>query len=141
MTKSHRIFNKPELKEFRKALREKSTSAEVALWNLLKNKQLDGRKFRRQYSLGNYIADFCCTSEKLIIELDGQVHGDYLQIERDIKRDQYIENLGFVILRFENKLVFEVPEFVISEIQKSFKKEGDSSTVEINQPPRREIGI
>ena len=106
MTKSHRIFNKPELKEFRKALREKSTSAEVALWNLLKNKQLDGRKFRRQYSLGNYIADFCCTSEKLIIELDGQVHGDYLQIERDIKRDEYIENLGFVILRFENKLVF-----------------------------------
>jgi very-short-patch-repair endonuclease len=71
MSKSHRIFNKPELKQYRKTLREKSTSAEVALWNLLKNKQLEGRKFRRQYSLGKYIADFCCPAEKMIIELDG----------------------------------------------------------------------
>jgi very-short-patch-repair endonuclease len=121
MTKSHRIFNKPELKQYRKNLREKSTSAEVALWNLLKNKQLEGRKFRRQYSLGKYIADFCCPSEKLIIELDGQVHADNAQIEKDIVRDQDIGNLGFVILRFENKLVFEVPEFVLTEIKNNFK--------------------
>jgi very-short-patch-repair endonuclease len=124
MTKSHRIFNKPELKQYRKTLREKSTSAEVALWNLLKNKQLEGRKFRRQYSLGKYIADFCCPAEKLIIELDGQVHADNAQIEKDIIRDQNIENLGFVILRFENKLVFEVPEFVLTEIKNNFRKEG-----------------
>jgi very-short-patch-repair endonuclease len=122
MRKSHRIFNKPELKQFRKTLREKSTSAEVALWNLLKHKQLEGRKFRRQYSVGKYIADFCCTAEKLIIELDGQVHGDSAQIERDIIRDKDIEHHGFVIIRFENKLVFEVPEFVLSEIKKNFKK-------------------
>jgi very-short-patch-repair endonuclease len=123
MTKSHRIFNRPELKQYRKTLREKSTSAEVALWNLLKNKQLEGRKFRRQYSLGKYIADFCCPAEKLIIELDGQVHGDNAQIEKDIIRDQVIENFGFVILRFENRLVFEVPESVLSEIKNSFKKQ------------------
>jgi very-short-patch-repair endonuclease len=123
MTKSHRIFNKPELKQYRKTLREKSTSAEVALWNLLKNKQLEGRKFRRQYSLGKYIADFCCPAEKLIIELDGQVHGDNAQIEKDIIRDQIIENFGFVILRFENRLVFEVPESVLTEIKNNFKKQ------------------
>jgi very-short-patch-repair endonuclease len=123
MTKSHRIFNRPELKQYRKTLREKSTSAEVALWNLLKNKQLEGRKFRRQYSLGKYIADFCCPAEKLIIELDGQVHGDNAQIEKDIVRDQNIENFGFVILRFENRLVFEVPEFVLTEIKNNFKKQ------------------
>jgi very-short-patch-repair endonuclease len=124
MTKSHRIFNKPELKQYRKTLREKSTSAEVALWNLLKNKQLEGRKFRRQYSLGKYIADFCCPAEKMIIELDGQAHGDNAQIEKDIIRDENIENLGFVILRFENRLVFEVPEFVLTEIKNNFKKLG-----------------
>jgi very-short-patch-repair endonuclease len=123
MKKSQRIFNKPELKQNRRILREKSTSAEVALWNLLKNKQLEGRKFRRQYSVGRYIADFCCPAENMIIELDGQVHGDYAQIEKDIIRDQYLEKLGFVILRFENKLVFEVPESVLSEIKKNFKKE------------------
>jgi very-short-patch-repair endonuclease len=123
MTKSHRIFNRPELKQYRKTLREKSTSAEVALWNLLKNKQLEGRKFRRQYSLGKYIADFCCPAEKLIIELDGQVHGDNAQIEKDIIRDQVIENFGFVILRFEIRLVFEIPESVLTEIKNNFKKQ------------------
>jgi very-short-patch-repair endonuclease len=73
--------------------------------------------------VGKYIADFCCTAEKLIIELDGQVHGDSAQIEKDIIRDKDIENHGFVILRFENRLVFEVPEFVLSEIKKNFKKQ------------------
>jgi very-short-patch-repair endonuclease len=123
MRKSHRVFNKPELKQYRKTLRNKSTSAEVALWELLKNKQLEGRKFRRQYSLGKYIADFCCPAEKLIIELDGQVHGNNAQITKDIIRDQDIENFGFVVLRFENKLVFEVPEFVLNEIKNNFKKQ------------------
>jgi very-short-patch-repair endonuclease len=52
------ILNKPELKEYRKSLRNHSTPAEKALWNILKNKKVKGRKFRRQYSIGNYIADF-----------------------------------------------------------------------------------
>jgi very-short-patch-repair endonuclease len=43
-----------------------STSAEAVLWDILKSKNLDGRKFRRQYSIGSYIVDFCCPSEKLI---------------------------------------------------------------------------
>jgi very-short-patch-repair endonuclease len=59
----------------------------------------------------------------LIIELDGQVHGDNAQIEKDIIRDQVIENFGFVILRFENRLVFEVPELVLTEIKNNFKKQ------------------
>jgi very-short-patch-repair endonuclease len=137
MTKSHRIFNKPELKQYRKTLREKSTSAEVALWNLLKNKQLEGRKFRRQYSLGKYIADFCCPAEKLIIELDGQVHVDNAQIEKDIIRDQNIENLGFVILRFENRLVFEVPESVLTEIKNNFKSKTEFQTIDQSTTPAR----
>jgi very-short-patch-repair endonuclease len=54
--------NKIEIKFFRQNLRNNSTSAEAALWNLIKNKKLDGRKFRRQHSLGNYIVDFYCSS-------------------------------------------------------------------------------
>jgi very-short-patch-repair endonuclease len=57
--------------------RNRSTSAEAALWEMLKSKKLEGRKFRRQYSIGSYIVDFCCPSEKLIIELDGDPHGEY----------------------------------------------------------------
>jgi len=102
-------------------LRKNSTSAESTLWNLLKNRQMEGRKFRRQHSCGNYIVDFCCPSEKIIIELDGDVHGDYHQIEKDIKREEYLKNLGFTIIRFENKWVFQDSDFVLSEIKRKFK--------------------
>ncbi len=115
------LFNRKDLKSFRSSLRNRSSSAEAALWEMLKSKQLDGRKFRRQYSIGNYIVDFCCPSEKLIIELDGDSHGDYYKIEEDKKRDKYLEDLGFNILRFENRFVFREPEYVKNEIRKTFK--------------------
>ena len=54
----------------------------------------------------------------LIIELDGNINGEYQQIERDEVRDNYLKNLGFTVIRFENKLVFQDPEFVIKEIKK-----------------------
>jgi hypothetical protein len=57
------LFNRKALKSFRASLRNRSTSAEAALWEMLKSKKLDGRKFRRQYSIGSYIVDFCCPSE------------------------------------------------------------------------------
>ena len=112
------LFNRKDLKSFRSFLRNKSTSAEAALWNILKSKQLDGRKFRRQYSIGNYIVDFCCPSEKLILELDGDHHGEYYKIQEDENRDKYLNSLGFIVLRFENKYVFQEPEYIKEEIRK-----------------------
>ncbi len=120
--KNKNLFNRKNLKSFRSSLRNKSTSAEAVLWDILKSKNLNGRKFRRQHSIGNYIVDFYCTSEKLIIELDGNQHGENHKIEKDKIRDQYLEVLGFSILRFENRLVFQEPEFVKNEIRKIFKK-------------------
>jgi hypothetical protein len=52
------LFNRKGLKPFRSSLRNRSTSAEAVLWNMLKSKNLDGKKFRRQYSIGSYIVDF-----------------------------------------------------------------------------------
>jgi hypothetical protein len=69
--KNKNLFNIKVLKSYRSSLRNSSTSAEAVLWNILKSKNLEGRKFRRQYSINSYIVDFCCPSEKLIIELDG----------------------------------------------------------------------
>jgi len=63
------INNRPELKKFRKNLRNNSTSAEATLWTYLQKSQLDGRKFKRQHSVENYILDFYCPSEKLCVEL------------------------------------------------------------------------
>jgi very-short-patch-repair endonuclease len=122
MSEVPKIFNKKQLKDNRKNLRGNSTSAEAVLWNLLKNKQLAGRKFRRQQSINNYIVDFYCHSEKMIIELDGNPHGDYIAIERDSGRDSLLEKGGFKVLRFENRFVFQDPDYVLEEITKKFKK-------------------
>ncbi len=117
------LFNRKRLKHLRSALRSRSTSAEVALWNLLKSRNLEGKKFRRQYSIGSYIVDFFCPSEKLIFELDGDPHGEYQRIQKDAVRDKYIESLGFFVIRFENKIVFQDPEFIKNEIRKFINKE------------------
>ncbi len=134
--KNNNLFNRKNLKPFRSSLRKKSTSAEAALWNILKSRNLEGRKFRRQQSIGNYIVDFCCPSEKLVIELDGDAHGDYHKIEEDKHRDKYLERLGFTVLRFENRYVFQEPEYIQNEIRKVFKKEGPDSNNPINHPVR-----
>ena len=112
--------NKKELKTFRKTLRNRSTSAEAALWNMLKKSQLGGKKFRRQHSINNYIVDFYCSSERLIIELDGDSHGDYVKIQEDEARDKYFELRGFKVIRFENRFVFIDPELVLETIMNNF---------------------
>jgi very-short-patch-repair endonuclease len=114
--KSKNLFSRKGLKSFRSTLRKRSTSAEAVLWNMLKSRNLEGRKFRRQYSIGSYIVDFCCPSEKLIIELDGDPHGEYHKIPKDENRDKYLESLGFTVLRFEKRFVFQEPEYLKSEI-------------------------
>lgn len=115
------IHNRKYLEERRKELRGNLTPAEAKLWTLLKSKQLSARKFRRQHSIQNYIVDFYCPSEKLIIELDGAYHLDFAQQNYDIQRTNNLEQLGFTVIRFENKLVFESTNYVLNEIKKHFK--------------------
>jgi very-short-patch-repair endonuclease len=124
------LINRKSLKAVRSVLRNSSTSAEIALWAMLKSKKLEGRKFRRQYSIGRYIVDFCCPSEKLIIELDGNPHGEYHRIQKDENRDNYLKSLGFTVLRFENRIVFQDPEYLKGEISKIFNKSGISDLIE-----------
>ena len=97
-------------------LRKKSTDAERILWSRLKAKQLNGYKFRRQHPIGNYIVDFVCLSEKLIVELDGGQHA--IQKEKDAKRDSWLRNEGYKILRFWNNDVFENINGVLAVISR-----------------------
>ena len=106
------------LKKYRRELRKKMTQAEVALWQMLRNRQLDGIRFVRQYSLNNYIMDFYCPQFHLAIELDGDVHFDEFHIEKDKVRAQFLENKGIRILRFENFEVFQYPERTLNEIRR-----------------------
>ncbi|WP_027371476.1 endonuclease domain-containing protein [Desulfovermiculus halophilus] len=112
--------NNTEQKRLRQKLRKEMTPAEVRLWNVLKGRQLDGRKFRRQQSLGPYIVDFYCPMESLVIELDGEVHNNAMRREYDVQRQAYIQDLGMIVLRFENRMVFEDIENVIATIRRHF---------------------
>ncbi len=114
--------NKKELKDLRKELRNNLTAAEAYLWNELKENNFEGRKFRRQHSIKNYIVDFYCPSERLIIELDGQVHLNPTADEKDRKREEELEEMGFTVIRFENKMVFESLDSVLMEIRKKFRE-------------------
>jgi very-short-patch-repair endonuclease len=114
------INNKPELKNYRKHLRNNSTSAEATLWTYLQKSQLEKRKFRRQHSLGNFIADFYCPAEKLVIELDGEDHFWEPGIEKDRIKENYLKSIGIKVLRFENKWVFEDITWVLEQIRAVF---------------------
>ncbi|AKA35278.1 endonuclease domain-containing protein [Flagellimonas lutaonensis] len=115
------MHNRKFLKERRQDLRNNGTSAEAFLWRYLSKSQLKGRKFRRQHSIENHIVDFYCPGEKLIIELDGQVHDNVIALQKDSERDDYLKSLGFTVLRLENKLVFDDLEGVLQTISEHFK--------------------
>jgi very-short-patch-repair endonuclease len=118
-----KVNNLKEVKVQRKALRNQATPAEAALWKGLQNSQLSGRKFRRQHSVGPYILDFYCPTEKLCVELDGQMHFEHGGNLRDEERTRYLNNLGIRVIRFENSLVFQNPESVLEEIKRHFRSE------------------
>ena len=115
-----KLNNLPRLRTFRRSLRNNLTPAEAKLWSLIKNSQLDGRKFRRQHSFGGYILDFYCSSERIAIELDGEVHYNAWIAERDFERDLFMKYFGVLVMRFENKLVFESSAWVLDRIRSSF---------------------
>jgi very-short-patch-repair endonuclease len=114
------VNNLPELKTFRTELRQKMTPAEAVFWRIVKNSKLDGRKFRRQHSVGRYVLDFYCPSEKVAIELDGEGHYYALQHIRDMERDRFLRRFGIKVLRFENRAVFDEPIWMIEQIRAAF---------------------
>jgi very-short-patch-repair endonuclease len=116
------LHNKKYLKENRKELRSNSTPAEAEIWKYLRSSQLEGRKFRRQHSIGNYILDFYCPSEKIAIELDGQLHFHAAAEQFDTERDQALQELDIKVLRFENKDVFDHLDAVLQEISSCFSR-------------------
>jgi very-short-patch-repair endonuclease len=119
--KQHQVNNVTYLKDRRKQLRNNLTPAEATLWKALKGSALNGRKFRRQHSVENYILDFYCPEEKLAVELDGQVHNDPMQAVYDEERTNRINQLGIKVVRFENKLVFEDMIGVLRVVASHFK--------------------
>ena len=88
------------------------TDAERRLWSELRGARLGGYKFKRQWSLGPYVVDFCCWEAKLIVEVDGGQHNQ----EVDASRTTWLEADGYRVLRFWNNEVLENPEGVLQRI-------------------------
>ncbi|MFO7525604.1 MAG: endonuclease domain-containing protein [Ignavibacteriaceae bacterium] len=96
-------YNKKELKETRRLLRKNQTYTEKIVWMYLRNRQMDGYKFRRQYSVDKFVIDFYCPKLKLAIEIDGSIHNETGQKEYDIKRQEHLESFGIKFLRLTNE--------------------------------------
>jgi very-short-patch-repair endonuclease len=97
-----------------KNLRKKSTDAERKLWAHLRAKRLEGYKFRRQEPIGNYVVDFVCFENRVVIEIDGSQHAT--EKEKDSKRSKWLESRGFKVLRFWNNEVLRNIEGVLQVI-------------------------
>ena len=122
-----RTHNKSELTTQRKTLRNNSTSAEAMLWSMLKSRQL-GVKFRRQFSVGQFILDFYSPEIKLCVELDGAPHFTYGGSDYDYERTEYLKEYHDIrTLRFENIEFFKYPEEVVSSIKRAIEEQREAN--------------
>lgn len=108
--------------EFSRELRQVETEAEKVLWEWLRNKKLNGLKFRRQHPLSSYIADFYCHEKKLVIELDGAIHETKENMDYDKTRTQQLNEEGIIVVRFRNEEVMNDIEAVIKKIREVANK-------------------
>jgi lysyl-tRNA synthetase class 2 len=106
-----------------KRLRREPTQAESLLWQHLRNRQLQGWKFRRQFPIDKYIVDFCCAEARLVVELDGGQHVE--QREHDAARTEVLSAAGYLVLRFWNNDVLAniggVLETIVLTLEPAFE--------------------
>ncbi len=112
------LFNRIPEKENRRHLRQNSTEAEKLLWDYLRHRKCANLKFKRQYSVRKYVLDFYCSSCRLAVELDGEVHLDKIVKAHDDIRDTYLHKLGIKVLRIRNEEVFDDINAVLKKIRK-----------------------
>ena len=105
-------------------LRQRQTFAEKKFWQAVRGSRLDGLRFRRQHPIDRYFADFACESLRLVIELDGKVHDEDDQQLYDYHRQQEIEALGWLVLRFTNDQVVGSLPNVLAAIREQAKLAG-----------------
>lgn len=97
-----------------RSLRKNQTEAEARLWKALRNRQIHGHKFVRQFPINQYIVDFCCRKAQLVVEVDGGQHNT--QLAYDEERTVQIELNGYVVVRFWNNEVLSNLPGVLEQI-------------------------
>jgi len=114
--KAYKLRNSRSTKNTRKRLRRNMTKSEVIMWNALKGKQI-GYKFRRQYSIGKFIVDFFCAELNLILEIDGTIHGEGDNPDKDKSRESYFKKFGFRIKRYSNEQVLKYTDTIYVDLK------------------------
>ncbi len=109
------------LKEFARHNRNEPTQAEDVLWQALRNRKLEDFKFRRQHAIEEFIADFACLNPRVVVEVDGEIHEQ--QQEYDALRTEYLNSLGFRVIRFTNEEVLHQTPQVLEKIRKELQRE------------------
>jgi very-short-patch-repair endonuclease len=112
----------PELLRLAGELRKSMTQAEKVLWENLRNKKINGVRFRRQHPISEFIVDFFSYEALLVIEIDGAVHQDPSQSERDTERTKILAGLGIKEIRFSNEEVIGHLDQVIKIIESELSK-------------------
>jgi very-short-patch-repair endonuclease len=118
-------------RERARMLRRGMTEAERALWQMLRSRQVDGYRFRRQVPIGWFIVDFACHEARLVVEIDGGQHDPWS--EREVSRTRFLEREGYRVLRFWNNEVLDNPEGVRTGIAEIL----DRGHPHPNPPPSR----
>lgn len=100
-------------------LRQRQTEAEKVLWGRLRNRQLEGVKFRRQQPIGHYVVDFASFDKRVIVEIDGGQHNERGVAERDERRSGWLSAEGYRVLRFWNNEVLNNVDGVLEVIREA----------------------
>jgi very-short-patch-repair endonuclease len=100
-----------------RSLRRSATKSEDIFWKRIRNGQISGLKFRRQVPIHGLIVDFACFSHRLVVEIDGGIHGLSEVQQRDQDRDAKLKHFGYRVLRFSDRAIFEELETVIGLIE------------------------
>ena len=122
------------LKEFVSKHKSNPTEAENILWQILTGKKLDGYKFRRQHIIGNFIADFVCLSQKIIIEVDGLIHQLKENQISDSERTIELNKFGFDVIRFTNNEVIGDTDSVLKKILNKLSEKSSKELYTRNPP-------
>jgi len=111
-------YNIKEMEKRRKNLRNNMTHAEVVLWNQIRRRQIHDTRFRRQFSINNFIVDFYSPDIKMVIEVDGMTHHPDDEREYDVYRQSSLEACGINFVRFTNDEIYGNLNWVVEEISK-----------------------
>jgi len=122
------------LKDFARGMRKSQTAGEMAMWEILRDKQLDGVKFRRQHAIEEFIADFVSLEHRLVVEVDGTIHD--FQAEHDQMRTELLKAVGFEVVRFRNEDILGHQYKVMDDLRAILKKRKEELSKNPNQHPQ-----